>query len=524
VDNGYIYAIETSGKARVLFDSGYREVHSLAIAADGSIYAGVYGQKRPERLPQIRTKTPVKKKSEDGDEEEPVTELEEITIVADRPTIIKPGQESQEKSAVIKLTPEGAQQNIWRLNETVYSIVLNQDASLLVGTGGVTGKLYHLDQNEAETLLLSLDEGQITALHRDNENHVFMCTSNMGKIFEISQNYKNEGSYLSKELDAGMVADWGVIRWTAEIPSGTKVQFFTRTGNTENANETWSDWSGPYTKADGEAIQNPPAQFLQWKAVLNTSKEQNSPKIKEVAISFLQKNVSPVIRQIIINDPEEAQESNDSLTDEYYQEEREQEQSSRVVKSLIDARRVKRRMIRTARWSAEDENRDILTFDLFYKNVDEDNWKELSKDLKQKYFRWNSEKWPDGLYHLKIKVSDHASTPANLAKNSEKISEVFVADNSGPLVKNFNTKSTASTGSELTFTIQDKWSTIYHTEYVIDNGEWEAIFPIDGISDSQVEDFSLKPGKLTPGSHSLVIRVYDRFLNVGFGKFRFKIE
>jgi len=351
-----------------------------------------------------------------------------------------------------------------------------------------------------------------------------MCTSNMGKIFEISQNYKNEGSYLSKELDAGMVADWGVIRWTAEIPSGTKVQFFTRTGNTENANETWSDWSGPYTKADGEAIQNPPAQFLQWKAVLNTSKEQNSPKIKEVAISFLQKNVSPVIRQIIINDPEEAQESNDSLTDEYYQEEREQEQSSRVVKSLIDARRVQRRMIRTARWSAEDENRDILTFDLFYKNVDEDNWKELSKDLKQKYFRWNSEKWPDGLYHLKIKVSDHASTPANLAKNSEKISEVFVADNSGPLVKNFNTKSTASTGSELTFTIQDKWSTIYHTEYVIDNGEWEAIFPIDGISDSQVEDFSLKPGKLTPGSHSLVIRVYDRFLNVGFGKFRFKIE
>ena len=58
------------------------------------------------------------------------------------------------------------------------------------------------------------------------------------------------------------------IRW--EGAGG--VQLFTRSGNTEKPDDSWSDWVGPYTRAGGEAIKSPAARFLQWKAVLTQAR------------------------------------------------------------------------------------------------------------------------------------------------------------------------------------------------------------------------------------------------------------
>ena len=58
-----------------------------------------------------------------------------------------------------------------------------------------------------------------------------------------------------------------MIRW-----EGTgAVTLFTRSGNTEKPDDTWTDWAGPYDRSEGQAIQSPAARFVQWKAVLGRS-------------------------------------------------------------------------------------------------------------------------------------------------------------------------------------------------------------------------------------------------------------
>ena len=49
------------------------------------------------------------------------------------------------------------------------------------------------------------------------------------------------------------------------------MQFFTRSGNSDRPDHTWSDWAGPYSNPDGDAMKNPPARYVQWKAVLHAS-------------------------------------------------------------------------------------------------------------------------------------------------------------------------------------------------------------------------------------------------------------
>ena len=61
------------------------------------------------------------------------------------------------------------------------------------------------------------------------------------------------------------MATWGLIRWEG----AGSVALFTRSGNTEKPDDSWSDWAGPYTRKEGDAIKSPPARFLQWRAVLS---------------------------------------------------------------------------------------------------------------------------------------------------------------------------------------------------------------------------------------------------------------
>lgn len=524
VDNGYLYQIESDGSYRVLFDTGYREVHSISVADDGTIYLGAYGKKRMRTAKRMKAKSKPSEKSknsENNNSDEPI-ELEEIKIVAKAPQIRQAGV--QEKSTVFKLTPEGAREAIWHLGEAVYSIVLDEDGSLLVGTGGDNGKLYRLRQDLEETLLLDVDDAQITALYRGLTGNVFMCTANMGKIFEITNSFEQKGTYESPVLDTQTLSDFGMIRWDAELPKDTKIRLFTRSGNTSDVNHTWNGWDGPYTQAEGEVLKSPPAQYLQWKAVLET-KTENTPGLKNVSVSYLQHNLSPVIRHILVDDPEEKLTDPDQLGEELYQEKNDAQRNSKSNGSFINPRKLKNRSLRTVRWSANDPNRDFLKFELAYRQVADSDWKMLAEEISHNYYyRWSSDIWPDGLYEIRVTASDAATNPPHLAKKFEKLSQPFKVDNTGPKVSDFSAESADGARMKLEFTVTDQLNGLYLVELIVDAGEWVILNPVDKIADSKVEKFTFKTGRLKTGRHSVVIRAYDRFLNIGYGKFQFNTK
>jgi hypothetical protein len=52
----------------------------------------------------------------------------------------------------------------------------------------------------------------------------------------------------------------------------------------------------------------------------------------------------------------------------------------------------------------------------------------------------------------------------------------------------------------------------------VDGGEWLLLAPKTGISDGKQESYQFTVIGLKPGEHTIAVRVYDRFENVGSGK------
>ena len=110
----------------------------------------------------------------------------------------------------------------------------------------------------------------------------------------------HEGTFESPVKDTKFVSHWGVLAWRGDVPAGCTLQFYTRSGNSDRPDHTWSDWAGPYSNPEGDAVTNPPARYIQWKAVLRSS-GNGSPTLDEVTLSYLNQNLPPQIHSLNVS-------------------------------------------------------------------------------------------------------------------------------------------------------------------------------------------------------------------------------
>jgi hypothetical protein len=76
------------------------------------------------------------------------------------------------------------------------------------------------------------------------------------------------------------------------------------------------------------------------------------------------------------------------------------------------------------------------------------------------------------------------------------------------------------------FIARDATSSIERAQYSVDGAEWIIVAPQGGISDASEEqyEFSISlPGASPGGEHTIAVRAYDRFENVGSAKTTVKI-
>src|SRR5205823_3103557 len=137
---------------------------------------------------------------------------------------------------------------------------------------------------------------QVTSFFKDARGRLYYATANPGKVFRLSSDRAPRGTYESEPHDAQMVSTWGAIGWHAAVGSGNQIEVFTRSGNTETPDDTWSAWSAAYKSAEGSPITSPKARYLQWRAVL-TGKGQG-PVLTSLTAAYLQRNLRPVVRSI----------------------------------------------------------------------------------------------------------------------------------------------------------------------------------------------------------------------------------
>jgi hypothetical protein len=525
----------------VLYETSKREVTSLAVAADGTLYVSAIGEKqRTGQAPTTIISTP-----------QGTTTFTSGGVIAGGQ--VQPQQPfmpfpSQLSSSIYRIGSDGAPEEVWTSREDiVYALGIASDGRLLAGTGN-SGALLTVDGHGVFAHLAKSGSAQITGIARNSAGKVFLCTANPGKVYSVGPEFEAEGTFESRSFDAQLFSQWGRIEWwSPPAAEGAKasghsneprLEFFVRSGNTEDPGREWSRWHGPYTKS-GSAMEAPPARFAQWKAVIHDGRPGDG--IDWVSLAYLPRNVAPIIDGIVLQDPGVRAQSQAGISagqqpaNVALKMPPTPNVSGVVITPSVTAPRFEQppqgtlqKGYQTVLWTAHDDNDDEMRYAVYFRGENEREWKLLKDNLEQKFYSWDTTTLPDGAYYLKIVASDAPSNPPALALKTEREGERFEVDNTPPVIEHLEAAAamewSGSVASRLVFTkfvARDAASSVDRAQYSVDGGEWILVAPTGHISDAPEERYEFSLTGLAAGEHTISVRAYDRFENVGSAKTTF---
>jgi hypothetical protein len=165
-----------------------------------------------------------------------------------------------------------------------------------------------------------------------------------------------------------------------------------------------------------------------------------------------------------------------------------------------------------ARWMAADDNGDSLIYMVEIRGAAETEWKLLKDKVRDKDISWDSTAFPDGDYRLRVTASDLPGNTKEDALTGRLESEVFTIDNTPPRVSGLAGTRNANR-IEVRWHAADALSVVTKAEYSVDGGEWTLVDPVTKLSDSRELDYALTLTDVTPGEHTIAVRVQDEFEN-----------
>jgi hypothetical protein len=505
--SGLVYRIDPRGKGYVLFQAPRREITSVAIASNGTIYAACVGDKSRNPLPPL-----------------PVQGMATISITVVQPQSLQAANASAavpEGTDVYALTEGQAPRKIWSgKDEIVYALAAHPDG--LLALSGNRGRIFKIQEDGSFADIAHLEAQQgLTLSHAAGADRILIGTGNSGKVYALGATETHE--YSSDVLDASAFARFGRVEVE---PGSSGYEILTRSGNVEQPVRGWTDWQ---PLRDG-SVASPAGRFLQWKAVLHSGGVLGS-----VGVNYLPVNAAPVVDEVVVvpgarinaqNVITQAATVNITLPSA--------NQNNGITYDTTSNQPIQATKDRTAvsvRWATHDDDSDDLTYSLYLRGDGENIWRLLKDKITDKDYSFDSTLVPDGGYRIKVVASDAPShTPAD-ALTGEKISDRFVIDTTPPAISGFTATAQASncTGAHctktflITFDAVDAASPIAHAEYSLDAGPWQYIDPVDKISDSEREHYEFRLPVDADASghiaeHLITVRAYDRYDNVGVAK------
>jgi hypothetical protein len=527
---GLIIRVSPKGEAFVLYQASKREITAVAIAGDGSIYAagvgnksepssgpGAGGQRRPmERIPapaaaQALPLSPggqVSTRAAPGPQ--PAAALPPLPAIAGG-------------SELYRIDLDGAPRRVWsNPQQVVYTIGFDAERRPLIGTGN-KGIIYRLDSNLVYTELVDTPPTQVTALYTGPSGRIYAATGNVGKVYQIGPGFEKEGSLESDVLDAGMFSYWGRLSFRGAL-NGGRIAVSTRSGNMDRPQNDWSAWSDRISSPDGARLASPPARFLQWRAVLESSGSGNSPELQSVDVAYLPKNVAPQVEQVEITPPNYRfpPQAQPGISGPPPLSLPALGRSTHAPAPILGADLGAASMQYAkgyigVRWAASDENGDTLLYTVQIRGENETTWKLLRDNLSEKHLSWDSTAFPDGDYRIRVIASDSPDNPPDQALKGELVSDSFTIDNTPPVISGLAAQDKAGK-LNVRWTATDALSVIDRAEYSLNGGDWTPLDPTTRLSDSRQEDYLLIVDRPSAGEQTIAVRVADEFDNHAVAK------
>jgi WD40 repeat protein len=490
--SGLIYRITPKAEGFVLYSAPKREITSIAVDGEGNIFASATGERRAGGssgpFSVIISGTGEKDSSGPANQSGPAPE----SVALSSGGAGVPGG-----SEIYKISPDGSPSRLWSSHDDlVYSLAFDGQGHLLAGSGN-RGQIYQILAREDYTELLKAAANQVTAFTKAAQGGLYVSTSNLGKIFLLSDRPDSEGTYESDVFDAHIFSKWG----RAEFRGKGNVELFARSGNVDNPDRNWSPWK-KIDLESGAQIAAPPARFIQWKAVLHPGPV--APQVENVTLNYLSQNVAPEFDDVVV------------LPGTRYQ-------SPPRPPNLEPGQRfdpqpnvIHDRQYIGVKWTVGDENDDQMVYSVYYRGDGQSRWLLLKDNLTDKFYSFDAALLPDGGYTIKVVASDAPSHSPGEALSSEKESDRFEVDSTPPEIDDLKAGLEGNT-IHVNFRAVDSFSPIKRAEYSLDAGEWQFVEPVGQISDSKSEnyDFTLPLPSGTIGQeHVVVVRAYDRYDNM----------
>lgn len=484
---GLIYQLRTGEKPFVLYDPGMEEIQQILAPGDGFLYASVQGQSSVA-MPQERpTATQQPAEGDDsGEEDDEEALMPQLIQVEVRPP-------AGASSSLFRISKQGYGKDLWLgVDDRIQSLAPYTDNSFLVGSGK-SGKIYTLTQRGEASILCKAQESQVMSFI-NYKDAVYFTTANPARLYQMTPQHVDSAFYESDVMDAGLSAMWGKLSCEAN-DAAAGVLLFTRSGNTEQSSSTWSDWA-PVKKSDDDfAVVSPAARFLQWKCLF----VDKSAVVDKVTFSYLQYNQPPEITFIDIHEANEVFEADGGSKGEG------------IIFPAPSGNKQIKRGFRTVDWSFEDPNFDRLLFHLYYRRLDDQNWRALAKKLSVNVFSWDSAQMADDWYAMRVVATDSLANPAVAMLTGEQTTKPFLVDNTGPAIVNMKIQNSPS-DKGVTFQVKDALSTIELVLISIDAGTWQALYPDDRVMDSKTEMFTFDLADAE--SHEIAIKAEDKNGNI----------
>jgi hypothetical protein len=524
--SGLIYRISSAGEGFVLYSAPKKEITALAIDRAGNIYAAGVGEKRSgggltssgitTTLLTAGSSTPTTGTAPQGPG---IT----ITPTPSAPSMSGPfpfpGGGASGGSDVYRIAADGSPTRVWTSHEDiVYALAFDAQGRLLAGTGN-RGHIFAINGLDDFSDLLKAPASQVTAFAKAPGGGLYATTSNLGKVFLLGPGLEAEGTYESDVFDAKLFSRWG----RADFRGAGNVDLYARSGNVDNPDRNWSPWKKIDLAKSGETGV-PAARYAQWKAVLHAGTA--APGVDSVALNYLPKNAAPEVDDVTVQVgvkyqpiPKMPGGGSDSGVSSFGGS------SFGGSGSHFDSPTPSSRDRDSigVKWSAHDENDDQLVYSLYYRGDGETRWLLLKDNLTDKAYSFDASLLPDGGYKVKVIASDAPSHSPGEGLTASKESRRFEVDTTPPRIENL-TASIEGSLIHVTFRAADGFSAIKRAEYSMDAGEWKFVEPVGQLSDSKTEnyDFKVTPETAKDGGtsseHVVVVRVYDRYENMGAAK------
>ena len=409
------------------------------------------------------------------------------------------GQAAGNGNAVYRIDPDGFVTEVFRGPVLVLSMAAATDGSVLVATGS-DGLVYQIDPAADETAVVArVDAKQVTALLRAHDGRLFLGLSNVGGVAVMGSGYAERGTYTSPAFDAQQTSRFGRVQLHGTLPAGTTLTVSTRSGNVKDPTAAaWSPWSPEQPAAEFVPSKAPPARFFQYRLTFATQTPTATPTVDDADVAYLTPNLPPQIKAVRVTlGPKTPPPPADAAPAE-------------------PAAPAPPSHVQTVSWDASDPNNDPLVYAVYERQGSAGPWVLLKDKLKDASYEWDTRGVADGRYEVKVTASDAAANPVGQGKSAQRVSDRFLVDNTPPVVGDIKT-TVRGNAATVTLRAVDAAGTVAAVDYAVDSaGDWQAATPSDTMFDSPSAAATLTAAGLTPGAHTIAIRVTDARGNQAF--------